>query len=98
MDTYKVEHAAGTELRLDGAGQEDGGFAALHAELGLAVLDDVELDGDDAGDLDGAAEGDLAVALREVQVADGELAALDVHGQVHLAASTQVLDVAWTCL
>jgi hypothetical protein len=29
----------------------------------LAVLDHVELDGDDAGDLDGAAEGDFSIAL-----------------------------------
>lgn len=98
MDTYKVEHSAGTELRLDRAGQEDGGFAALHAELGLAVFDDIELNSDDAGDLDGATEGDLTVTLREMQVTDGELAALDVHGKVHLAASAQVLDVAWTRL
>lgn len=61
--TYEVKHPSRTELWLHGPGEEDGGFAALHTELGLAVLDHVEFERDDAGDFDGAAEGDFAVAL-----------------------------------
>ena len=92
--TYEVQHAPGAELRLHWARDVDGGFAAHHSQLGLAVLDHVELDGDDAGNLDGAAEGDLAVTLREVQIADAELRAFDVHGKVHFAAAGEVLDIA----
>ena len=88
------EHAARAELRFDRAGEEDRGFAADHAELGLAVFHDVEFEGDDSRDLDGAAEGDLAVALAEVEVADGEFRAFDVDGEVDFAAAGQVLDVA----
>lgn len=62
-EALKVDHAAGAELRLHRAGDVDGRLAADHAELGLAVFDHLELDGDDAGNLDGAAEGDFAVAL-----------------------------------
>ena len=47
-----------------------------------------------AGHLDGAAEGDLAVALREVDVAHREAAALHVDGEVDLRAAREVLDVA----
>ena len=63
MGFYKIQHPARPELRLHGARNVDGRFASDHAEFLLAILDDVELDGDDAGDLDGTAEGDLAVAL-----------------------------------
>ena len=62
-EAFEVDHAAGGELRLHGAGDIQGGFAAYHAEFGLAVFEDGEFDGDDAGDFDGAAEGDFAVAL-----------------------------------
>jgi len=62
-ETLKVNHSSGTELRLDRAGNVNWRFAADHAELGLAILDDFDLDGDDARHLDGAAEGDFTVAL-----------------------------------
>lgn len=90
-EAFESQVPAGPVVRLDGAGEEE---RRLHGEVGLAVLHDAQLEGDDAGHLDGAAEGDLAVALGEVQVADAELGALDVHGQVDLAAAAQVLDVA----
>ena len=44
--------------------------------------------------LDGAAEGDLAVALGEVEVAHREPAALDVDREVDPRAARQILDVA----
>ena len=71
--------------------EEKRGF---HAQVRHAVLHDVELDRDDAGHFDGAAEADLAVSLGEVQVANAEFSALDVHGEVDLAATAKVLDVA----
>ena len=63
----KVQIPARAKLRLDRARDVQG---ALHAQRRHPAGDDAEVDGDDAGHLDGAAEGDLAVALREVQVAD----------------------------
>lgn len=62
-EALEVDHPAGAKLRLHGARDVDGGFAADHAEFALAVLDDVEFDGDDPRDLDGAAEGDFTIAL-----------------------------------
>jgi hypothetical protein len=56
----KVDIPARPKLWLNGAGHVDG---ALEPQVGDAVLEDLEVDGDDAGHLDGAAEGDLAVAL-----------------------------------
>jgi len=63
-ETLKVDIPSWSEVWLDRTRDEDGGLAVLvHPEFRHAALDDVEFDGDDAGDLDGAAEGDLAVAL-----------------------------------
>lgn len=59
-EALKIYVPARTELRLNGPGDIDG---RLEAEVGHAVLDDLEVDGDDAGHLDGAAERDLAVTL-----------------------------------
>jgi hypothetical protein len=44
------------DLRLHRPRDVDGGSPSLHAEFLLPVLDHLELDGDDAGDFDGAAE------------------------------------------
>lgn len=55
---------------------------------------DAELDGDDAGHFNRAAEGNLTVALTEVQVANAELCAGDVDGEVDFGAAGEVLDVA----
>lgn len=90
-ETLEVDIPAGAKLRLDRPRDVDG---RLHGQLLHAVLHHGEVDRDDAGHLDGAAERDLAVALREVQVADGELGAFHVDGQVDFAAAGQVLDVA----
>lgn len=59
-EAFEGEVAAGAELRLDGALVEDWGF---HAQVGHAVFHDAEFERDDAGHLDGATEGDFAVAL-----------------------------------
>lgn len=83
-EPLKVDIPAGAELRLHGARDVDW---ALHAQLRQPVLEHLEVDGDDARHLDGAAEADLAVSLAEVQVTHAELGAVDVHGEVHLAAA-----------
>lgn len=82
--SLEVNIPAGTELRLHRARNIN---RTLHAQLLHAALHDGEFDGDDAGHLDGAAEGDLPVALREVQVAHAELGPFDVHRQVHFATA-----------
>ncbi len=43
---------------------------------------------------DRAAERDFAIALREVQIADRQAAAVDVHREEHPGAARQVLDIA----
>lgn len=83
-ESLKVNIPSRAKLRLDRAGDVN---RTLHAQLLHAALHDREFDGDDAGHLDGAAERDLPVALREVQVAHAELGPLDVHRQVHFAAA-----------
>lgn len=89
-EALKVDVSTRTELRLDRTGNVD---RALEAEILHTVLHDGELERDLARHLDGAAERDLTVTLREMQVADAELGALDVHWQVDLGAAGQVLDV-----
>lgn len=49
---------------------------------------------EEATHLDGAAEGDLAITLREVHVAHTEISSFNEHREVHLASPAQVLDVA----
>lgn len=90
-ETLEREIASRTIMRLDGTGKEDGGF---HVEVLHAVLHHGQLDGDDACHFNRAAEGDLPVALAEVEVADAELRAGYVHGQEGAAAAGEVLDVA----
>lgn len=93
--TYKIDHAAGTKLWLDRAGDKNRRLASLHAKLGLAILDDIELDGDDPSNFDGTAKRNLAITLREVKITDGKLGAFDVDGQIHLASSAEILDITW---
>lgn len=90
-EALKRQHSAGAELRFDGARDEDG---ALHFQVLDPALHQRELERDDAGHLDRAAERDLSVALTEVQISNRELGARDVHGEVGLASARQVLDVA----
>ena len=81
----------GSIMRLYGSGQEQ---RALHSQVRHSVLHDGEFDRDDAGHFDGAAKGDFAVALGEVQVANAEFGAFDVHGEVDFAATAEVFNVA----
>jgi hypothetical protein len=90
-EAFKVDIPSRSELGLDRAGDVDGAF---ESQAGHVVLDDLEVDGDDAGHLDGAAERDLAVALREVEVADRELGARYVDGQVDLGALDRSITIA----
>jgi hypothetical protein len=59
-EPFKREVATGAELGLHGPLVEDGGF---HAEVRHPVFHHGELQRDDAGHFDGAAEGDFAVAF-----------------------------------
>lgn len=59
-EAFKGQVAAGAELGFYGPLLEDGRF---HAEVRHPVFHHREFERDDAGHLDGAAEGDLAVAL-----------------------------------
>lgn len=90
-EAFEGQVAAGTELRLHGTREENGRF---HTHVRHAAFDHVDLNGDDAGHLDGAAEGNFAVALREVQVANREFGAGNVHGEIYFAAAAEVFDVA----
>src|SRR5206468_6597893 len=76
---------------LDPAGDEHG--VRLQAVLVHAVLDEVDTEVDVPAHLDGSAEGDLAVTLREVEIAAGELGARNVHRIEDAAAPGEVLDV-----
>lgn len=67
---------------------------ALHIQLGDASLHDAKLEGNDACHFNGAAKGNLAVALAKVQVADAEFGAGNVHREVDFGAAREVLDVA----
>ena len=82
-------------MRLHGPRQEK---RTLHRQILHAILHHRELERDDARHLDCPTKGNFSVALREVQVSDAELGAFDMDGQVHLAPSTQVLDVAVTAV
>lgn len=90
-EALKRQVPARAELRLHRAGDE---HRALHAQVAHPALHHAEPERDHAGHLDGAAEGNLPVALREVQVADAELGARDVDREVDLGAAREVLDVA----
>ena len=78
-------------LRLGLLWHEDGVF--LHAVLVHAALDDVHVQVDEATHFDATTEGDLAIALGEVQVTDGEVRAVDEDWVEHAGALGQVLDV-----
>ena len=77
-EALKSQVSAGAIMRLHGPGQEERGF---HVEVLNTVFHDGEFDGDDARHFDGAAEGNLPVALREVEVADAEFGAGNVDGE-----------------
>jgi hypothetical protein len=90
-EPFKVDIPAWPKLGLYRAGDVDG---RLHPELRHAVLHDGKLECDDAGHLNGAAETNLAITLREVQVANAEFRTRDMHGQKDFGPARQVFDIA----
>ena len=90
-EALEIDVPSRAELRLDRPRDVD---RRLHGKLLHAALHHGEVDRDDTRHLNRAAERDLAVALLEVQVTDREFGTLDVDGEVDLAATGQVLDVA----
>ena len=62
--------------------------------MAMPPLDDVLAEVEVAGHLDGGAEGNFAVLLREVDVDHRESAAVDVDGKIDLGLLGEVLDVA----
>ena len=89
-EAFKRQIPTRAVMRLHGTRQEE---RALEVEILDAALHDRQLERDDAGHLDGAAEGDFAVALREVEVAYAEFCSGHVDGEEDFAATAQVLDV-----
>src|SRR4051794_28948046 len=71
---------------------------AIHGVLLHAALDQLDTEVYVSGHLDGPAEGDLAVPLREVQVPHRELGALDVHREVDARPDREVFDVDVTAM
>src|SRR5829696_7567254 len=63
-----------------------------------AALDQLDAEVYVAGHLDGPAEGDLTVPLREVQVPHRELGAVDVHREVDARPDREVFDVDVTAM
>src|SRR5699024_9758809 len=77
--------------RLHPAGQEDG---VVGDPVGLhAALDQVDVQIHEPTHLDRTAEVDLTVALAEVQVADGEVRAVDIDRVEHPRTAGEVHDV-----
>jgi hypothetical protein len=89
--TLKIYIPARPKLRLHGSRDVNW---ALHIELLHTAFHNAELEGYHARHLNRAAEGDLAIALAEMQVSDTEFSAGDVNGQENLGATREVLDVA----
>ena len=90
-EAFKIDVAAGAELRLDGTRDVD---RTLHGQMCHTAFHNGELDGDDTSHFDGAAERDFAIALGEVQIADAELGPFDEYREVDFAAATEVFDIA----
>ncbi|SKZ14402.1 Uncharacterised protein [Mycobacteroides abscessus subsp. abscessus] len=78
-------------LRIGVAGHED---CVLGDAVGLhAALDQVDVQIDEAAHFDGPAEGDLAVALREVEIAERQVGARHEDGIEDATALGEILDV-----
>ena len=90
-ESLEIDVASRSKLWLHGTRDVN---RTLQTHLRHAFLDHGKVDGDFTGHLDGATERYLAVALREVQVADRELPALDMHWQVYFGSAGKILDVA----
>ena len=90
-EPFKCQVASRAIVRLYGSWEEEGRF---HAEILHPVFHHGELHRNDTCHLDGAAEGDLAVTLAEMEVADTEFRTGNVHRQEGPRTAGQVLDVA----
>ena len=90
-EPLKRQIPAGPIMRLHGPRQEE---RALHIQILDPVLHQRQAQRDHPGHLDRAAEADLPIPLREMQVPDAELGPRHMHGQERLGAPGQVLDVA----
>ena len=90
-EPFKVQGPPGTELRLHRSGYV---HWRPEGQLVHPSGDHRKVYGDDSGHLYGAAKGNLAVPLGEVQITHGEPGALDVDRQVDFGTAGQVLDVA----
>jgi hypothetical protein len=90
-EALKVNIPAGAKLRLHRPRDVN---RRLHGQLLHATFHDGEIDRNHTRHLNSATERNLAITLREMQIPDGELRSLHVHGKVHFAATRQVLDIA----
>ena len=90
-ETLECQIPTRTIMRLDRSWQIKRGF---HPQISHTILHDLKIDGNNTSHLDSATERDLAVSLREMEIADAEFGALDVDGEVDFAASAEILDVA----
>src|SRR4029078_1722048 len=59
-----------------------------------AVCERVDMEVDEPGHVEGAAESDFAIALREVEIARGEPRTFYIDGEIDPGATRQVLDIA----
>lgn len=89
-ESFKGQISTGSKLGFDWTWYENRRF---HRHLGRAVLDHAEFNRDDTSHFDSATEGDLPVALREMQVSYREFGSLDVHGEVDFASTAEVFDI-----
>lgn len=66
-ESFKVNVSTRTKLWLHGPGDVNGAF---EAQVGHAVPENLEVDGNHTSHFDGAAKRNLAVTLRKVQITD----------------------------
>ena len=90
-ESLKSQIPTRSVMGLHGSRQEK---RALHVQILHAALHHRQLQCDDPGHFNRAAERDLPVSLREVEVADAEFGAGNVDREEDFAAAAQVLDVA----
>lgn len=90
-EPFKVDIPPRSKARLNRTRNVNG---ALEPHPLHPVLDHLEVDSNHTSHLDSAAEGNLAIALRKVQITHTELSSRHMDGQVNLGAPAQVLDIA----
>ena len=90
-EPFKVNIPPRSKARLNRTRDVD---RTLEAHPFHPVLDYLEVHGDHARHLDGTAERNLTITLREVQITNTELGTVHMNGEVHLGSSAQILDIA----